>query len=232
MNIPDIKKLLQINLGRIKYNQAWDIQKELVALRYNNTIQDCLIVCEHDPVLTMGRGTDMDNLLVSEEILKQKGVDLFEIERGGDITFHGPGQVILYPIISLHERSKDAHKYLRDLETAVIKALSEIGLEASIKKGLTGIWINDKKIGAIGVALSKWITYHGMALNVNTDLDFFKLINPCGITEYPVSSISELLSRTIDLETINNLLVDNFVKHFEYDEIISTTIEEVLDKKN
>ncbi len=227
-----LKQLYYINLGRIKYDQAWEIQKKLIKLRYESAIPDCLIVCEHDPVLTMGRGTDKNNLLVSKESLQQKGIDLFEIERGGDITFHGPGQVILYPIINLQSRDKDAHKYLRDLELVVIKALDELGLKASIKKGLTGIWVNDQKVGAIGVALSKWITYHGLALNVNTDLDYFKLINPCGITEYPVGSISELLGMEVSIDTIINLLVDNFVRHFGYDEIIPQTIQEIIDNKN
>jgi len=223
-----LKQLIQINLGRIKYEHGWQIQKQLIKLFYESKIPDCLILCEHEPVLTMGRGTDKANLLVSEEALQKKGVDLFEIERGGDITFHGPGQVVMYPIVNLKDRDKDTHKYLRDLETVVISALDEIDLKASIKKGLTGIWVDDKKIGAIGVAVSKWITYHGMALNVNTNLDYFKLINPCGITEYPVGSISEILNKTVTTGAINDLLIKNFVNEFDYDNICSETIENIL----
>jgi len=215
-----------INLGRIKYGQAWDIQKKLVKLRYQSEISDCLIVCEHYPVITMGRGTNKDNLLESKESLQKKGIDLFEIERGGDITFHGPGQIVLYPIIDLRDREKDTHKYLRDLETIVINGLDELGLKASIKKGLTGIWVDDQKIGAIGVAVSKWITYHGLALNVNTDLDYFKLINPCGITEYPVGSISTLLQKPISMIDIGELLTNSFINYFEYDELITRKIEQ------
>ena len=221
------KQLDYINLDRMKYQQVYDLQKKLVKLRYQSEIPDCLIVCEHDPVITMGRGTDKNNLLVSEESLRKKGVDLFEIERGGDITFHGPGQVIMYPIINLQGRGKDTHKYLRDLETVVINTLNELGLKAGIKKGLTGIWVNDHKVGAIGVAVSKWITYHGLALNVNTDLDYFKLINPCGITEYPVGSISGLLGRTIDIDDIKKLLIDSFVRYFGYEKIIPQTIDKL-----
>ncbi|MCK5125828.1 MAG: lipoyl(octanoyl) transferase LipB [candidate division Zixibacteria bacterium] len=223
-----MKQLIYVNLGQIKYQQAWEIQKKLVKLRYELKIPDCLIVCEHDPVITMGRGTDKNNLLVSKEALQEKGIDLCEVERGGDITFHGPGQIILYPIVDLKNREKDSHKYLRDLESVAIKALDKLGMKAEIKKGLTGIWVNDQKIGAIGVALSRWVTYHGMALNVNTDLDHYRLIIPCGITEYPVGSVSEILSKTINIDNIKELLVENFVRYFGYDEITVKEIDQIL----
>ncbi len=215
-----------INLGRIKYKQAWDLQKNFVKLRYQLEISDTLIVCEHDPVLTMGRGTDKNNLLVSKDILRKKSVDLFEIERGGDITFHGPGQIIMYPIIDLRNREKDTHKYLRDLESIVISALGELNLKASIKKGLTGIWVDDFKVGAIGVAVSKWITYHGLALNINTDLDYFKLINPCGITEYPVGSLSTLLKKPVSMADMSDLLTNHFINYFGYDQKIVKNLEQ------
>lgn len=220
-----LKQLDYLNLGRTKYEQTWELQKKLVELRYEKKISDCLIACEHDPVITMGRGTDKNNLLVTKKTLQKKGIDLFEIERGGDITFHGPGQIILYPIIDLRNRARDSHKYLRDLESIVITALDILGLKASIKKGLTGIWVNDHKIGAIGVAVSKWVTYHGLALNVNNDLDYFKLINPCGITEYPVGSLSEFFENNINFDDFKKLLVENFTEYFGYDKIITKDIE-------
>jgi len=164
----------------------------------------------------MGRGTDKSNLLADPDQLAARGVDLFEVERGGDITFHGPGQIVLYPIIDLRQRGRDLHRYLRDLELTVIDAVSRFGLSATTKQGLTGIWVEDHKIGAIGVAVSKWITYHGVALNVNTDLDFFQLINPCGITQYPVGSMSQLLNTTLDMEKVRGSLVSSFAEHFEY----------------
>jgi len=222
------KRLVLLNLGRIGYRKAWDIQKKLVSRRVEDIPDDILLTCEHDPVITMGRGTDKNNLLVTETVLSEKGVELYDIERGGDITFHGPGQTILYPIIDLRNRNKDAHKYLRDLETVVILALDKLGLGAAIKKGLTGIWVDDAKVGAIGVAVSKWITYHGLALNVNTDLDYFKLINPCGITEYPVGSISALLKKKISLDEINQLLIDSMVQHFGYENIVTETIDQLI----
>ncbi|MCX6835435.1 MAG: lipoyl(octanoyl) transferase LipB [candidate division Zixibacteria bacterium] len=192
------------------------MQKQLVLWRADQTVPDCLLVTEHEPVITMGRGTDRRNLLTSPDELAARGVDLHEIERGGDITFHGPGQAVLYPIIDLRERGRDVRRYLRDLEQFVIEALADLGLTATIKEGLTGIWVDDHKVGAIGVAVSRWITYHGVAINLNTDLDYFKLINPCGITQYPVGSVSQLVGREIKLAHFNDLLVHHFAEFFRY----------------
>ena len=211
------QKLFKIELGRTKYKKAWDIQKKLVRLRVQEKIPDCLIITEHHPVITMGRGTKKKNLLVPCSQLRKSGIDLHEVERGGDITFHGPGQTVLYPIIDLHSRGQDTHQYLRDLEYFVIMSLQQIGLESGTKKGMTGIWVNNHKIGAIGVAVSRWVTYHGLALNVNTELDYFNLINPCGITDYPVGTISGILGVDIEMEYLNNLLVENFADLFYYE---------------
>ena len=214
-----LKQLIHANLGRAKYEPTWNIQKKLVDLRYLFKIPDCLLVCEHYPVITMGRGTEKGNLLVSEESLREKGIELFEIERGGDITFHGPGQAVIYPIINLKDRNGDVHKYLRDLERVAVQTLEDIGLKAGIKEGLTGIWVDDHKVGAIGIAVSRWITYHGLALNVSTDPDYFELINPCGITEFPVGSITELSGQELSADFVGNLLVENFVDEFGYNNI-------------
>lgn len=216
------QKLNRIDLGRTRYADTWRLQKQLVTRRADGEIGDCLITTEHQPVLTMGRGTEQHNLLVTPDELKARGVDLHEIERGGDITFHGPGQAVLYPIIDLKNRKRDVRQFLRDMEQFVISALADLGLVASIKEGLTGIWVDDQKVGAIGVAVSRWVTYHGVAINVNTDLDYFKLINPCGITEYPVGSISQLLEREIKLEYINDLFVQHFAEHFGYGDVMKT----------
>lgn len=210
------KDLLVLDIGRARYQAVWDLQKRLVRQRADQTIPDCLLLTEHEPVITLGRGTDYRNLLMSSEELAARGVDLHEIERGGDVTFHGPGQAVLYPIIDLRERGRDVRRYLRDLERFVIEALADLGLEASVKDGLTGIWVDNHKVGAIGVAVSRWITYHGVAINVNTDLDYFKLINPCGITQYPVGSVSQLVGREIKLTHFNDLLVYHFAEFFGY----------------
>lgn len=220
-----MKQELQIiDLGRTRYASAWALQKELVQKRADSTVPDCLLLTEHEPVITMGRGTDRRNLLVSEKVLTERGVDVHEVERGGDITFHGPGQTVMYPIIDLRERGRDVHRYLRDLEQIVIEALADVGLAASIKESLTGIWVDDHKVGAIGVAVSRWITYHGVAVNVSNDLDYFKLINPCGITQYPVGSVSQLVGREIKAAHFNDLLVHFFVEYFGYEPVKITDV--------
>jgi len=211
------KRLFRIDLGRTDYRETWELQKRLVMLRRQSRVPDMLLFTEHEPVITMGRGTDRDNLLVTEAQLKHKGVNLYEIERGGDITFHGPGQTVIYPIVDLNNRGRDLHQYLRDLENLIILTLHDFGLDAGVKKGLTGVWVDESKVAAIGVAVSRWVTYHGAALNVATDLDYFRLINPCGITEYPVGSIKNLLRRNLSLEEVNDRLAENFASLFYYE---------------
>ncbi len=224
MNDSEYKRLYKIDLGRTRYRDTWELQRRLVGLRFEGKIPDCLVLTEHEPVITMGRATSKANLLVSPGELEKRGIDLFEVERGGDITFHGPGQLVAYPIIDLNDRGRDLHRYLRDLEQTIIATLGHIGLEAGLKAGLTGVWVNDQKVAAIGVAVSKWVTYHGLALNVATDLDYFKLINPCGITQYKVGSISSLTGHNYNVSEISSVLADTFAKMFEYE---METIEDV-----
>jgi lipoate-protein ligase B len=216
MSSPGYNSLYKVKLGRTNYKDTWDLQKKLVELRFQGKIPDVLLVTEHEPVLTMGRGTAKSNLLVPRAELESRGVELYQIERGGDITFHGPGQLVLYPILDLAKRGRDLHRYLRDLEEVVILTLKEYGLMANLKKGLTGVWVNNHKLAAIGVAVSHWISYHGLALNVNTDLDYFKLINPCGITQFPVGSIASMVGKEIDFAETESLLTENFAEHFGY----------------
>jgi len=211
------KRLNRFDLGKTTYKEAWDLQKQLVEARTNGRIADCLLITEHEPVITMGRGTETKNLLRTPEQLMNLGVDLFEIERGGDITFHGPGQLVAYPIIDLDNHGRDMHQYLRDLERVVIATLGDLGIDAGIKPGLTGVWADDHKLAAIGVAVKRWVTYHGLALNVSTDLDYFKLINPCGITEYPVGTIESMLKKKTEIGKVADLLVANFAETFYYE---------------
>ncbi len=224
----EYKKLYRIDLGRTHYQDAWDFQKKLVTLRSEKKIPDCLVFTEHEPVITMGRASSPKNLLCSAQYLAEHHIDSFEIERGGDITFHGPGQLIAYPIIDLNSHGRDLHRYLRDLENLVIVTLSDLGLEAGVKKGLTGVWIKDTKLAAIGVAVSRWITYHGLALNVNTDLDYFKLIVPCGISKYDVSSIAKQLGRETDLAIVNDLMAANFARIFGYEIEVIKDIDSII----
>ncbi len=224
------KRLNKIDLGRTAYRDTWSLQKDLAVKRRQGFIADCLIITEHNPVITMGRGTSRENLLATPDILRKKGVELFEIERGGDITFHGPGQLVVYPIVDLTVRGRDVHKYLRDLEQLMISTLADFGLDAGVKNGLTGVWVGDHKVGAIGVAVSKWVTYHGLALNVNTDLDYFKLINPCGITQFPVGSVSGLLGQEVPLTKLAEGLSQNFAAMFGYEMETIEDINELLNR--
>ncbi len=211
------KSLYLIDLGKTNFKQTWDLQKSLVDLRVANKIPDTLLITEHEPVITMGRGTSPKNLLVSRKELEKRGIDLFQIERGGDITYHGPGQIVAYPIVDLTARGRDLHAYLRDLEEVVIKTLKEYNINAAVKRGLTGVWSNNHKLAAIGVAVRRWVSYHGLALNVNIDLGYDELINPCGITQFPVGSVASMLKKDIDLDETRNLLVENFVDYFNYE---------------
>jgi lipoate-protein ligase B len=210
------KKLMIFNLGLTEYKNTWDIQKKLVSLRAKNEIDDCLIFTEHYPVITMGRGTSEKNLLVSREELIRRALPLYEIERGGDITFHGPGQLVAYPIIDLNNYGRNMHWYLRQLEQWIILTLHKVNLKAEIKDGLTGVWVNNYKVAAIGVAVKRWISYHGIALNVAVDLNYFKLINPCGITNYPVGSIQTLTHKKYELETLAECMAESFSYIFKY----------------
>ncbi|MCP4583005.1 MAG: lipoyl(octanoyl) transferase LipB [candidate division Zixibacteria bacterium] len=219
--------LYRIELGRTDYKSAWDLQKKLVSLRSRGKIPDCLIITEHDPVVTMGRASSKDNLLISREELQNQGIEFFKIERGGDITFHGPGQIVAYPILDLTNRGRDLHRYLRDLEQIIIETLIEFKIKATTKKGLTGVWVANHKLAAIGVAVSRWISYHGMALNVNTDLDYFNHINPCGITQFPVGSISSILGKKADIEKAVKSLSNNFAKYFGYDMKVLESISDL-----
>ncbi|SYZ73128.1 Octanoyltransferase [Candidatus Zixiibacteriota bacterium] len=226
------KRLFRINLGRTNFPETWALQKRLVNLRYRSLIPDCLIFTEHNPVITMGRGTSRKNLLVALETLTTKGIELFEIERGGDITFHGPGQTVVYPILDLTARGRDLHQYLRDLEKLMIITLQDLGLKAEIKPGLTGVWVNNHKLAAIGVAVSKWVSYHGLALNISTDLNYFNYINPCGITEYPVGTLEQMAGRKIEADIVNDLIAKNFAELFYYEmEAVENLERQILEIK-
>ncbi|MFZ5981679.1 MAG: lipoyl(octanoyl) transferase LipB [Candidatus Zixiibacteriota bacterium] len=222
------KRLFKIDLGTTAYKNTWVLQKELVKLRFESKIPDCLLFTEHNPVITLGRGSHIENLLESKENLTARGIELFEIERGGDITFHGPGQLVMYPIIDLNHCGRDLHKYLRDLEKVIIATLGDYNLKAGVKESLTGVWVDKHKLAAIGVAVSRWITYHGAALNVNTDLDYFKLINPCGITRYPVGSLASQLGHEVDIKEVTVRLGDNFAGEFYYEAETVESVEKIF----
>ena len=195
-----------LDLGRMSYNSAWDIQKEYHKKVILGKEPDTLIVVEHEPVYTLGKNANDNHLLqsASEEI------QVFRIERGGDITFHGPGQIVVYPILDLNRFVKSVSWYMRTLEKIIIDTLSDFEIKAGLKDGLTGVWVGDEKIGAQGVRISRWVTMHGLALNVNTDLRYFDGIIPCGIFDYGVTSMEKLMGRKQDINKVKNTIIKYF----------------------
>jgi lipoyl(octanoyl) transferase len=200
-------KCLTVNLGLIGYAEAYALQKRVVAARKADAIEDVLLLCEHPHVITQGRNGKREHLLVREHVLRQKGVEFYEASRGGDITYHGPGQIVGYPILNLGEIKRDVVWYVRMLEEAMIRATAEFGITAVREPGKTGIWVEvaergsslatSEKLGAIGVHISRWVTAHGFAYNVSTDLRFFDLIVPCGIADRKATSLEKVLGRTV-----------------------------------
>jgi len=195
--------LLIVDLGLISYADAYAIQQRLVAARKANAIDDVLLFCEHPHVITLGRNANRTNLLASEHVLRQKNVELHATNRGGDVTYHGPGQVVGYPILNLDKIKRDVGWYVRTLEEAMIRASADFGIIAYRVPGKTGIWVQaaptEEKLAAIGVHISRWVTSHGFAYNVSTDLRYFDLIVPCGIADRKATSLEKLLQRTVSL---------------------------------
>ncbi len=199
-------------LGRIGYEEALELQKQLVEERKKGLISDQLLLLEHPPVITLGVKTrnDLSHVLHTPEALADMGIGLFETGRGGDVTYHGPGQLVGYPIFDLRPDRCDVHRYVRDLEEALIQAVARFGVSATRIPGLTGIWVGDEKLAAIGVRISHWVTSHGFALNVNVDLSQFNLIVPCGITDKEVTSLERLLGRRVSMDEVENSVVSAF----------------------
>ncbi|HKD50328.1 MAG TPA: lipoyl(octanoyl) transferase LipB [Candidatus Acidoferrum sp.] len=197
-----MKRALQVDLGLIGYAEAYTLQKRIVAARKADALEDVVLLCEHPHVITQGRNGKREHLLVGEHVLRQKGVEFYETSRGGDITYHGPGQIVGYPILNLGEIRRDVVWYVRMLEEAMIRTTAEFGITAKRVAGKTGIWVEtgntEEKLGAIGVHISRWVTSHGFAYNVSTDLRFFDLIVPCGITDRKATSLEKLLRRAVE----------------------------------
>lgn len=195
-------------LGVVDYQYALKLQLSLLEKRMKEEIEDVLLLLQHPPTFTMGRSGRAKHLLSNIEELKKRGIHFEAITRGGDITYHGPGQLVGYPIIDLNKFKLDIHWFLRNIEEVIIYALSDFKIRAERKKGLTGVWVNDDKIASIGVAVKRWITYHGFALNVNTDLSYFDMIIPCGIQGTKITSMKKLLG---EREDINMMKVESSI---------------------
>ncbi|MBI3693280.1 MAG: lipoyl(octanoyl) transferase LipB, partial [Acidobacteria bacterium] len=204
-----------IDLGRVDYAAALDLQRQLVAERQRGTIPDTLLLLDHPHVITLGRNGRLENLLAGEEHLRRAGVEFYPTDRGGDITYHGPGQLVGYPILDLRQWKRDVVAYLRALEQVLIDALGEFAIAAGRAEGMTGVWTGGAKIAAMGVHISRWVTSHGFALNVSTDLSYFDYIVPCGLPGKPVTSMERLLGRAPAREQVIAAVASQFGCVFE-----------------
>ncbi|MEM9916934.1 MAG: lipoyl(octanoyl) transferase LipB [Bacteroidota bacterium] len=237
-----MEKVIVQDLGQIRYKDAWEHQqlllKDIIDTKLANRklspddegytlLPHRFLFCEHLPVYTLGKSGSIDHLLMDEEQLQKEGIEFFKINRGGDITYHGPGQVVGYPIFDLDRFFTDVHKYVRYIEEAVMRTLAEYGLQTIRKKGYTGVWLPQtnvlphRKICAIGVHLSRWVTMHGFALNVNTDLAYFRNIIPCGINEdnMTVTSMQVELGRAVDMEEVRKKIITHFAELFGFESV-------------
>ncbi len=204
-------------LGVVSYAEGLELQKRLVEARRADRIPDQLLLLEHPPVITLGvrARNDRSHVLASPETLQAKGVELFETGRGGDVTYHGPGQLVGYPIVDLRPDRCDVHRYVRDIEEVLIRTAAAFGVAAERSAGLTGVWVGHEKLAAIGVRIARWITSHGFAFNVTTALDHFSLIVPCGITDKGVTSLAKLLGRPVSIADVADEAAASFAAVFD-----------------
>ncbi len=234
-NRPVLNNCLIIDLGLIGYAEAYALQKRIVAARKADAIEDMLLICEHPHVITQGRNGKREHLLASEHVLRQRNVEFFETSRGGDITYHGPGQLVGYPILNLGAIRKDVVWYVRMLEEVMIRATGEFGIVAGREEGKTGVWVAagskaaGAKLGAIGVHISRWVTSHGFAYNVSTDLRYFDLIVPCGIADRKATSLEKLLGRGVGFGEAVPRIVRRFAEVFGL-KMMAASREELFEK--
>lgn len=210
-------KLAYADLGLIGYSKCLSLQRKLEKLRFENEIPDTLLLLEHTPVITLGTAGGESGLLVEPEAIQEAGVQLFHTDRGGNVTYHGPGQLVGYPIFDLHAHGKDVHLYLRNLEEVVIRTLAELGVKGERMSGLTGVWVGGEKICSIGIAVRRWISYHGLALNVSPNFEHWSLIQPCGLADRQVTSIEKLIGQNPGMDEVKALVVEKFAEVFSMD---------------
>ena len=204
-------------LGVVAYAEALELQEQLVELRKAGEIPDQLLLLQHPPVITFGVRTrnDRSHVLATPAVLEEEGVEIFETGRGGDVTYHGPGQLVGYPILDLRPDRCDVHRYVRDLEAVLIRTAATLGVVAGRSQGLTGAWVGSEKLAAIGVRIARWVTSHGFAFNVTTNLSHFGLIVPCGITDKGVTSLERLLGRAVPMAEVESAAIEAFAEVFE-----------------
>ena len=215
--------LAVLELGRVQYGTALEYQQLLVQARSRGEIPDTLILLEHPDVITFGRGGHDENLIADQPTLDRLGVEVHWTDRGGDATYHGPGQLVGYPIIDLNQYGRDLHLFLRKIEDAIVSTLASFGVEAKPEPGLTGVWVGDEKIAAIGIKVSRWVSSHGFSLNVRPNLERFNLIVPCGISGRGVTSLERLLGDAPPAEEALALVASAFCRSFEYEDVMGDT---------
>lgn len=210
------RSALLVELGRMRYGDAWVWQRRAAKAVADGTLAEVVFLVEHPPVYTIGRGAhgSRANLLWPEDERRRRGIELFEVDRGGDITYHGPGQAVVYPILNLNHEGRDLHRYLRHLEEVIIATVAGFGIEAGRLPPHTGVWVGEEKIAAIGVKASRWVTQHGLALNVDPDLDHFAGIVPCGIADKGVTSMARILGAPVAVEAVKPRLVEELAGAF------------------
>jgi lipoate-protein ligase B len=197
-------------LGLVEYGEAYRLQKKLHRQRLKGDIPDTLLLLEHPPTVTIGRSGSLENILVSREQLIQEGISLFFIGRGGDVTYHGPGQLVGYPIMDLSRRGKDIHRYVHALEEVLLRTLKDFSIFANRDDSHAGVWVDEEEVAAIGLSIRRWVTMHGFALNINPNIKHFSLINPCGFSNRKATSMSQILGREVDMEEVAKRLVAHF----------------------
>ena len=220
------RRALHLSLGRADYGWTLDLQRTLHGRRKAGATPDVVITVEHNPVITFGRSGSSEHLLASPSELRREGIEVFDIERGGDVTHHGPGQLVVYPIVDLREHGRDVKGFVRGLEEATIETLTDLGIDAERRDGYPGVWVSNRKIAAIGVYVSGWVTRHGMALNVAVNPAHFAMIRPCGLPVETVS-ISDLLGRTVLLDRVRDVLLERLAERFDW-ELEPTSLAEIL----
>jgi lipoate-protein ligase B len=202
-------------LGLIEYGEAYLLQRGLLHQRLTGEIPDSLLLLEHPPTFTIGKSGRIENILISKEELSEEGISLFFVDRGGDVTYHGPGQLVGYPILDLRNRGRDVHRYVYDLEEVLLKTINSFSIRAYRDNSHPGIWIKGEEVAAIGLSIHKWVSMHGFAMNVNPKLEHFALINPCGFLDRRATSISKLLNRKVSLVEVADILINKFAEVFD-----------------
>jgi lipoate-protein ligase B len=201
-------------LGFMEYREAWELQRKLHHQRVDGKISDVLLLLEHPPTITIGKSGDLDNVLISRDRIAEKRISIFFVDRGGDVTYHGPGQLVGYPILDLKERGRDLHRYVHHLEEVILRTLRDFSIHGVRDKEHPGVWVNGEEVSAIGLGVKRWVSMHGFALNVNTDLEYFSFINPCGFSDRRATSMAKILRCHVPMEEATKSLKSHFCEIF------------------